>query len=262
MNEVLEIRHLDEIANSADKKNSFMNMVYTSIPFLINEFEKVLFYFPSFLTKIDKNLVTKIGIANSIDLTRCENAYVNSLRSNNTFVQHFSKIEGAFSRLTSVRRLKSRSDTFAKSAPLGVSAVLSLTNPVFLASTIQQGISLFNQKSDVSANESEIADECFEICTREWDHIVRCLLPVLSAKFAHEVYPNRLALGKVLLETNKNADSKTLECLHCAVSDRIGRLTAFFEFPCEISEKISRQKCVDFIFQQQKNPDGFDAVPI
>lgn len=262
MNEILEIQHLDEIANSADKKNSFMNMVYTSIPFLINEFEKVLFYFPSFLTKIDTNLVTKIGIRNSIDLKRCENAYINSLRSNNTFVQHFSKIEGAFSRLTSVRRLKSRSDNLGKGAPLGVSAVLSLANPMFLASAIQQGISLYNQKSDSSANESEIADECFEICMREWDHIVRCLLPVLSAKFAHEVYPTRLALGKVLMETNKNADSKTLECLHSAVSDRIGRLISFFEFPCEISEKISRQKCVDFIFDLQKNPDGFDTIPI
>jgi hypothetical protein len=262
MNEVLEIQHLDEIANSADKKNSFMNMVYTSIPFLINEFEKVLFYFPSFLTKIDTKLVTKIGIKNSIDLKKSENAYINSLRSNNTFVQHFSKIEGAFSRLTSVRRLKSRSDNLGKCAPLGLSAVLSLSNPMFLGSAIQQGISLYNQKSDSSANESEIADECFEICMREWDHIVRCLLPVLSAKFAHEVYPNRLALGKVLMETNKNADSKTLECLHSAVSDRIGRLISFLEFPCEISEKINRQKCVDFIFDLQKNPDGFDAIPI
>jgi hypothetical protein len=262
INEVLDIQNINEIACSNERKNIFMEILYSSIPMLINDLEKIFFYFPSLLTKNDSNLFSKIGIKNLVNLNRCENSYINSLRGNTAFVQHFSRIEGAFSRLASIRRLKNRSDSLAKAAPLGVNAALSILNPIFLVSTIQQGISLFNQKTDVTASESEIADECFEICYREWNHIVRCLLPVLSAKFAQEVYPSRLALGKVLMEANKSADSGALDRLHFAVSDRIGRLVSYFEFPCEISEKISRQKCVDFIFEMQKNPDGFDATPI
>jgi hypothetical protein len=161
INQSLEIQRLDEITNSNDKKDIFMKMIYASISYLINEFEKTLFYFPSFITKNDASLLSKVGVRNGINLSRCENAYTNSLRSNNAFVPHLAKIEGAFSRLTSVRRLKDRSDNLAKGAPLGVSAALSLANPIFLASAIQQGISLFNQKSDVSASESEIAERKF-----------------------------------------------------------------------------------------------------
>jgi hypothetical protein len=259
--QALNVQQLEQIAYSNESKSSFMDIIYSSIPYLINEFEKILFYLPSFVIKNDATFISKIGIGKSIDLTRCENAYTNSLRSNNAFLQHLSKIEGAFARLSSVRRMKTRSDTLSKSAPLGVSVALSVVNPMFLASALQQGLSLFNQKSDVSANESQIFDECFEICMREWSHIVRCLLPVLSAKFAQEIYPTRLALSKVLLETSVKSDPATLDCLQSAVSDRIGKLTSFLEFPCEISEKISRQKCVDFIFEVQKNPEGFESAP-
>jgi len=251
---------LSVLAGSRDKE-VFINIVAQFAGALSRDCQTILHYFPGFVVERDKEALSSACLLNSIDYGRAENCYQGALRTYGALTPHLYRIENMMSRFGSIKKASTKTDGWAKMAPLGVTLAASVIHPFFLIGAVQQGVNLAHQKGAKSSFTEETLHDVFESCAQEWDYIMQTLIPFLSSRFAQDIYPIRLATAAVLLKAYENGDAAVKDTLTGIVAQRLGRLISFCEFPSAPSCEISRLKCVNFLMESQKRARGFEQRP-
>jgi len=251
---------LSLLAGSRDKE-VFLNIIAQFVGALSRDCETILYYFPSFVVERDKDALSSAGLCNSLDYGRAESCYQGALRTYGALSPHLYRIENMMSRFGSIQRASTKTNGWTKMAPLGVTLAASVIHPFFLIGAVQQGVNLAHHKGAKSSFTEETLHDVFESCAQEWDYIFQTLIPFLSSRFAHEIYPVRLATAAVLLKAYENGDATVKDKLSGIVAQRLGRLISFCEFPSAPSCEISRLSCVNFLMKSQKCARGFEQRP-
>ena len=249
------------IMSGSKERGSFLAIMNQFAGVLSRDCETILHYFPSFVCERDKVFLTTTGLLNSLDFGKAEAGYQAALRNYGSLSPHLYRIENTVSRFGAFKKAATKPEGWATYAPLGVSVAASLLNPIFLIGAAQQTFSLVSREGSKSTHAADTLNDVFESCAQEWDFVMQTLIPFVSNRFAQDIYPVRLATASILIKAYRDGDATLKAKLIEAVSRRLGRLISFLEFPSGSAPKISRQKCVDFLFETQKHAQGFEERP-
>ena len=243
------------------EKESFLAILTQFALPLVRESETTFHYLPMFIVERDKTVLSSAGLDASLDYARAEGLYQSSLRACGGMTSHLYRIENVVSRLTSFRKNALTSEGWSKYAGLGASLAGSFVNPLMLVGAAQQSVSLFRQEGAKSAIAAETLADVFASCAQEWDYLMQTIVPFLSNRFAHDIYPIRLATADILLRAYDEGNEEIRQKLNLAVARRLGRLITFCEFPPASSSEIKRAQCVDFLFRRQQDAEGIAEPP-
>ena len=228
---------------------------------LSRDYETLLYYFPGFVMASDKRFLDEACLSNNIDVTRTENYYQSAIRTCSPILSHFLRIDNTVSRYGVFKKSNSKSDDVGTYVTMGITGLAALANPFIIISGAQQVTNLVNRKSTMAAIAAETLDDVFQTCITEWDYIIHTLLPFVSSRFAHEIYPVRLANANILLKSYREGDEELKSRLVRLVSKRLGRLSAFREFPSASSTDLTRDRCVNFLLDMQQHARGIEERP-
>ena len=246
---------------STQEKERFLAIMAQFAGVLTRDCETILHYFPRFILEQDRAFLSSSELLNRLDLGRTESCYQIALRTYGSLAPHLFRIENTMSRFGSFRKASTKPDGWASFAPLGVSLAGSLLNPFLLIGAVQQGVSLANREEAKTSMAADTLNDAFESCAQEWDFLMQTVLPFVASRFAQDIYPVRLSIANILLKAYGEGDVALKAKLTDLVSQRLGRLITFREFPSASSSEISRLKCVDFLFEIQKIARGIDERP-
>ncbi len=229
---------------------------------LSRDCETILHYFPGFILGSDRAVLLSAGLLNRLDLGRAESCYQIALRTYGALAPHLYCIENTLSRFGAFQKASAKPEGWAAYATLGASVAGGfLVNPAMLIGAGQQTMSLINREGAKTLLTAETINDVFESCAQEWDYLMQTSLPFVTSRFAQDIYPVRLTIANILLKTYEEGDAALKAKLTDLVSQRLGRLIAFREFPSASSPEISRLKCVDFLFEIQKRARGIEERP-
>jgi hypothetical protein len=238
-------------------KQIFLGVMAEAARELSLECETVINYLPSYVIEHDRSFLSAAGLANSLNYAAAESSYQSAVNGAGTFLSHFGRIEGYTSQFQSSRDFAARKDGWAAYAPLGASVAAGLfVNPVLFVGAIQQGLALKRGKDAKESVATETVQNSFGRCAREWDFIIRTLLPAISNRFVRQIYPLRLSIAHTLRTAYANGDENVKNTLHRVVARRLGRLTAFLDFPVSSDLAIKRDEYVNFTWGKQSHAEG------
>ena len=240
-----------------EDKQTFLGVMAETARELSIECETVMNYLPGYITEHDRNFLSDAGLANSLDYATAETGYQAAVNGAGAFLSHFGRIEGRTSQFQSSRDFAARKEGWAAYAPLGASVAAGLlVNPVFVFGAIQQGLALKRGKDAKESIAVETVQNSFGPCAREWDFIIRTLLPAISNRFVKQIYPLRLAIAHTLRKAYATGGENVKTVLHRVVARRLGRLTTFLDFPVSSDLGIKRHEYVDFVWGKQSHAEG------
>jgi hypothetical protein len=246
---------------STQEREKFLAIMGQFAGVLSRDCETILHYFPGFVSGHDKSFLMSAGLQDRLDFERAEAGYHAALRTYGSVSPHLYRIENTISRFGAAQKAITKPEGWTTFAPLGVSLAGSLLNPLLLIGAAQQTVSLVSREGSKSAHAADTLNEVFESCAQEWDFLMQTLIPFVSNRFAHDIYPMRLATSSILLKAYRDGDESLRNELIQLAARRLGRLISFLEFPSATSAEISRVKCVDFLFETQKLARGMQERP-
>ena len=247
-------------ARGQDREN-FLAIMSQFAGVLSRDCETIHHYFPGFVCGSDRDFLASAGLLNCLDFGKAETGYHAALRTYGSLAPHLYRIENTLSRFGAFQKAANKPEGWATFAPLGVSLAGSLLNPLLLIGAAQQTFSLVNREGSKSAHAADTVNDVFESCAQEWDFLMQTLIPFVSNRFAQDVYPVRLATATILLKAYRDGGEAAKTRLIELAARRLGRLMSFMEFPSASSSRISRLKCVDFLFESQKLARGIEERP-
>jgi hypothetical protein len=258
--EALGISPFEEIASitSEQDKTTFLLFMMQSIVPIAQHIETTLNYLPSFASGVDAEFLGGSDLREHLNIRNNELAYQRALQPIGGLLSHLYKIDGAASRLISLRKqLLAQEGGWGKFLPLGISAAASLINPFALVATAQQGFSLMSRGDTQAALEKDTQADVFDVCAKEWDYLIYTLLPAVAYRVAQDIYPIRLNLSGLLLGAYEKADDSAKEKLVNSVAARYAHVETFKKFPASSAQNIPRQSGIDFLFELQKDAEAF-----
>jgi hypothetical protein len=244
-----------ELTGTTDQQK-FLGIMATIAAPWSRDMEAVIHYLPSFILARDIEFLSHVNLQKHLNYDRIESVYSQALGCCLSLVSHLTKIDGIVSRFSTLQANIAKQDDSHKLVPLGASLAVGVFHPFALLGAINHISNLTSGNKLKDTLKDDSFREAASSATQEWDFIIHSLLPAFSSRFAKTIYPIRLALIKLLLTAYKNGNEEERANLAFFVCQRLGRLTASFDFPTSLSSGITRNECVDFLMQQQRNSKG------
>lgn len=242
---------------STYEKNLFLAFMANSAPAIARALETTISYLPAFSIKMDEELLGEANIANKLNTRNIEQAYQHALGNTNPIISHLYKIESFASRLSSMRKSLSQQEGLSKLLPLGVSAAAAFISPLALVSVAQQGYSIYSHTESKNSLKEESLSDAFDNCSREWDYIIKNLLPSITHRVLQGIYQVRLSISATILSAHEKFNSEEQENLESLLIKRLARLKTFSQFPSSAESNISRYQVTKFLFELQENAQAF-----